>query len=78
MRGIREDIFRGKFKAVAAKVVYVKKEIFTVMAFDTCKLQQYREFDPKRVIPAAEYIEGVAEMPGFIVAVPSHSASGSE
>lgn len=71
MCGIKADIFRGKAKAVAAKVVYGKKEIFTVMVFGIRKLQQEGKFDPEHVIPAAEHIEGVAEIPVFIVAVPS-------
>ncbi len=73
MCGIKADIYRGKAKAVAAKVIYGKKEIFTVMAFGIRKLQQEREFDLERAIPAAEHIEGMAEIPGIIATVPSPS-----
>lgn len=59
MDGIKADILWGKAKAVAAKVVYGKKEIFTVMSSGIRKFQQKREFGLKRVILAAEHIESV-------------------
>lgn len=71
MGGIRADIFGGNAKAVASKVVYGKKEIFTVMAFGVRNFQKDGEFGLKAVIPAAEHIECVPKIPGFVVAVPS-------
>lgn len=71
MGGIKADIFWGKAKTVAAKVVYGKEEIFTVMAFVVRNFQENGEFGLKPVIPAAEHIECVPKIPGFVVAVPS-------
>lgn len=71
MGGIKADIFWGKAKTVAAKVVYGKEEIFTVMAFGIRKFQENGEFGLKPVISAAEHIESVTEIPVFVVTVPS-------
>lgn len=68
--GIKADIFRGKAKAVTAKVIDGKKEVFTVMAFGVRQFQDEREFDLEGVIPGAKHIEGMTEKPVFFPAVP--------
>lgn len=71
MGGIKADIFWGKAKAVAAKVVYGIKEVFAVMAFGVRKLKEDGKLGLKGIISAAEHIEGVSEIPVLVVTVPS-------
>lgn len=70
MGGIKADIFRGKAKAAASKIIYGKKEIFTVMAFGIRKFEEDGEFNLKGIIPGAEHIKCMAEVPVLVVRVP--------
>lgn len=41
------------------------------MAARTGKLHQQGKFDPERIVPGAEHVKGMPEVPGFVVTVPS-------
>ena len=71
MGGIKADIFRGKAEAVASKIIYGEKEIFAVMAFGIRKFEEDGEFNPEGIIPGAEHIKCMAEVPGLVVRVPA-------
>ena len=71
MGGIEADIPGGKSKAVAAEVIDGIKEVLAVMAPGISELHEQGQLDFKLIVPGAEHVEGVAEIPCFIVAVPA-------
>ena len=73
MCGIKADIFCRKPKAVASKIVYGIEEIFTVVSSGISKFQEDGKIDFKPAVPGTEQVQGVPEIPGFVVAVPSPS-----
>ena len=70
-RFIKGNVFGEKSVSVTAKIIYGIEKIDTVMAFCACKLHQQGKFNFKRIIPAAEHIQGMAKIPGFTAAVPA-------
>ena len=71
MGGIQADIFREKPVRIASKIIYSIEEVFTVMSLCGSKPEQQWEFGLEFVIPGAEKIQGVSEIPCFVTAVPS-------
>lgn len=70
MCGVEADIFGGQPGAAPAEVIDGIEEVFAVMASGAGELHQERELNFQAAVPAAEHVEGMAEKPCFIVAVP--------
>lgn len=63
MRRIKADVFRGNVRAVASEIIYGIEEVLAVVAARACKFHQERKLNLELVIPAAQHIERMAEIP---------------
>ena len=71
MGGIQADIFWEKPVCIVSKIIYSIEKVFTVMSLCGSKPEQQGKFGLELVIPGAEKIQSVSEIPVFVTAVPS-------
>ncbi len=76
MGRVQADIFGGKAKSIAPEIINGKEEVLAVMAACTGELHQQGEFDFQGVVPVAEHIQCMPEIPGIVVAVPTPFSIG--
>lgn len=68
---VKADIFWGKSKNIAPEIIHGIEKVLAVVTARTGEIHQQREFDFQRIVPAAEHIECIPEIPGLLVTVPS-------
>lgn len=73
---VKADIFRSKTKRMTSEIIDCIQKIQAVMAAGFRKLKHEWKFHFFQIIPVREHVEGVAKIPGFLVAVPSPSGIG--
>jgi len=71
MCGVQTDIFGGKTKSIASEIINCIEEVFAVMPAGTGEIHQQGEFHFQLVVPGAEHIERMPEIPDFVITVPS-------
>lgn len=68
---VEADIFWRKAKNIAPEIINGIEEVLAVMAACAGELHQQGEFDFQRIVPAAEHIQRMPEIPCVVVTVPS-------
>ena len=76
MRRVKAYIFRWNTKSITPKIIYGIKGVFTAMPACTGKLHQKGEFDFECIVPGAEHVKGMPEVPCFVIAVPAPFSIG--
>jgi len=71
MCGVKADIFGRNAKSIAPEIIYGIEEALAVMAACVGELHQQGEFHFQRIIPVAEHVKRMSEVPCFVAAVPS-------
>lgn len=76
MGGIKADILWEKPTGIAPEVIYGIEEVFAVMAFCTGKFHEEWKLGLQPVVPAAEHVKIVPEIPCPVAAVPAPFSIG--
>lgn len=70
MCGIKADVFGGKTKDIAPEIIHGIEEVLAIVTACTGEIHQQWEFHFQRIIPAAEHIERMSEIPSLLVTIP--------